>query len=727
MPQLSDPPAPTPQAASDEAARVFVSYSRKDLGFVDRLDASLRARGIETLIDRAAIEVGENWFARLRDLIARAETVLFVLSPDSVQSPICREEVAFARKLGKRFIPVVARRVEDPSVPEALAELNYVFLDDEGLYEKNVDRLVAAIRTDLAWMRRHADLGRAAEEWNAAGRPRGLLLGTGRLREAEQWIAARPANAPPPSDDTRDLIAASRRAARLWRNGLVGALAAGLVVATGLAGIAYSQRQVAERQTELATARQAEAARERDRATQALADAKQAANGLIFDIAQRLRGRGLPVTLVRDVLGQAETLMARLVDSAPGDVLLARTQGAMYVEFADTYANAGDTERQRAAAERALAIYRRLAAADPASENAQHDLELGLERLGNAQAATGDFAGALASYEQSATIARRFAERYPTNPRAQRELAVSLGKIGDLRMALGDPGRALAGYEEARVIVGRLAEAAPADAVAARDHSAALSRVGYAKWRSGDLDGALESYRLSLAISRRLADQDPADAGAARDLSFSLSAVGDIQASHDRLDDAFASYGEALAIRRRLVAQDPSSASAARNLATSLASVGHIHLGRRDLAEALALYGESLVICRRLAEQDPASVTAAADLAVAFHLVGDAELERGAVDEAEARYRDSLAIRRRLAGGNPSSAEAALRLAAVLRRLASLEAKRGNIPAACAWVDEGHAALRPFGGRAGMAQVLTVDFAWFEGRKDACRNAGTGR
>ena len=36
-------------------AKVFISYSRKDIAFADRLDTALKARGFETLIDRTDI------------------------------------------------------------------------------------------------------------------------------------------------------------------------------------------------------------------------------------------------------------------------------------------------------------------------------------------------------------------------------------------------------------------------------------------------------------------------------------------------------------------------------------------------------------------------------------------------------------------------------------------------------------------------------------------------
>ena len=40
-----------PQAGSK--ARIFISYSRKDMAFADRLEGALKTRGFEPLIDRA--------------------------------------------------------------------------------------------------------------------------------------------------------------------------------------------------------------------------------------------------------------------------------------------------------------------------------------------------------------------------------------------------------------------------------------------------------------------------------------------------------------------------------------------------------------------------------------------------------------------------------------------------------------------------------------------------
>src|SRR5262245_14198319 len=78
---------------------VFISYSRQDIAFVDRLQQALAECGIEAFVDREHIEKAEAWWARITDLITNADTITFVLSPGSVDSKICKEEIAFAERL----------------------------------------------------------------------------------------------------------------------------------------------------------------------------------------------------------------------------------------------------------------------------------------------------------------------------------------------------------------------------------------------------------------------------------------------------------------------------------------------------------------------------------------------------------------------------------------------------------------------------------------------------
>src|ERR1022692_461067 len=105
-------------------AKVFVSYSRKDMAFAQMMVAALGERGFDAFLDKTDIAPGEPWKERLAALIATADTVVFSVSPDSVASTICAWELEESTRLGKRIIPVVARRIADADAPPALGRLN---------------------------------------------------------------------------------------------------------------------------------------------------------------------------------------------------------------------------------------------------------------------------------------------------------------------------------------------------------------------------------------------------------------------------------------------------------------------------------------------------------------------------------------------------------------------------------------------------------------------------
>ena len=198
---------------SGTKVRVFISYSRKDMAFADRVEAALRTHGFETLIDREEIYAFEDWWKRIEALIGRADAVVFVLSPDSVISEVALKEVVYAASLNKRFAPIVCRRVEDSAIPGPLRRLNFIFLDDPARFDDGANRLVNALQTDIGWIRQHTEYGEAERRWSAAGRPRGLLLHSPTLDVAEYWIATHPNGAPEPTNEIQAFVAASRQGA----------------------------------------------------------------------------------------------------------------------------------------------------------------------------------------------------------------------------------------------------------------------------------------------------------------------------------------------------------------------------------------------------------------------------------------------------------------------------------------------------------------------------------
>ena len=88
----ADPDAATGESQQKSKAKVFISYSRKDMAFADRLETALKARGFEPLIDRTEIYAFEEWWTRIETLIVHSDSFVFVISPDAVASPACERE-----------------------------------------------------------------------------------------------------------------------------------------------------------------------------------------------------------------------------------------------------------------------------------------------------------------------------------------------------------------------------------------------------------------------------------------------------------------------------------------------------------------------------------------------------------------------------------------------------------------------------------------------------------
>jgi tetratricopeptide (TPR) repeat protein len=420
---------------------------------------------------------------------------------------------------------------------------------------------------------------------------------------------------------------------------------------------AVAAEQVATEQKEVAQT-------QRDRAEHNFGIAKDAADHVVFDIAQSLRHvQGMRVESVRRILAAAQAMMDQLARTAPDDLKLQRSRSAMLAEFATTYLAAGDLDQAQAAAEESLAIVRALTAGDRSNADRQYSLAVSLVTLGNVRLAAGDRAGALAAYQESLSIRREFATANPRNSVWQRALGVSLEKVGDVRLADGDRAGALAAYQEGLGIRRMLADLDPANTGWQRDLGVSLEKIGDVRLAGGDRAGAAAAYLESLKVRRKLAATDPDDAGWQRDVSISLEKIGDLRLAVGDHGGALTDYQESLAIRRQLAAIDPSNAGWQRDLSVGLNKVGDALLAKGDRTGALAVYEEGLAIRRRLAAADPANVGWQRDLSASIERVGDARRAAGDRENALAAYEESVAIRRKLAALDPGNARAQADLA----------------------------------------------------------------
>jgi tetratricopeptide (TPR) repeat protein len=291
--------------------------------------------------------------------------------------------------------------------------------------------------------------------------------------------------------------------------------------AEGAKRTAQRERDRAVTSEQVATEQRAAAQIQRDRAESNFAVAKEAADDVVFRLAQDLRSvEGMRIESIRRILDAAQTLMDKLARTAPENLQLQRSRYAMLVAFADTYLDAGDQTRASTAADESLAIIRKLSAADPTNAQWERDVSVSLYKIGNVRLAAGDRAGALAAFEESVAIIRKLSAAAPSYAEWRRDVSTNLNKVGDVRLAAGDRQGALAVYEESLAIMRSVTAANKENVAWQRDVSISFNKVGDVRLAAGDRTGALAAYEQSLAIRRKLAAADLGNAMWQADVSL---------------------------------------------------------------------------------------------------------------------------------------------------------------------------------------------------------------
>jgi WD40 repeat protein len=230
---------------------MFISYSRKDKGFVHKLLARLEDYKREIWVDEDKIPLTAEWLEEVYAGIEGADTFAFVISEDSVTSEYCILELAHAVQNNKRLAPILYRPVPDKDVPRELRRHQYIpFLEGED-FEEAFQRLVRALDTDLAWAHDHTRLLVKAKEWEAHRRDNSFLL-RGRDLDSAEALQAREEKLPAQetqeewklTDLQKDYIRASRTAATRFKQAVF-AISAFILIIVALAAYAFWQRHEA--------------------------------------------------------------------------------------------------------------------------------------------------------------------------------------------------------------------------------------------------------------------------------------------------------------------------------------------------------------------------------------------------------------------------------------------------------------------------------------------------
>jgi hypothetical protein len=164
-----------------------------------------------TWFDQETIAVGVDFQQEIHRGIEESDNFLFIISPKSIHSKYCADEVEYAQQLGKRIITVLHREVVVDELHPVLQEIQWLDFTEIKQFETNFNELVRALDIDREHVRQHRKLTQRALEWNRENQSADLLLRGNEFAIAAQWLQDAKPKKPAPTPLQQELIGASRR------------------------------------------------------------------------------------------------------------------------------------------------------------------------------------------------------------------------------------------------------------------------------------------------------------------------------------------------------------------------------------------------------------------------------------------------------------------------------------------------------------------------------------
>ncbi|NER38429.1 MAG: TIR domain-containing protein [Oscillatoria sp. SIO1A7] len=195
--------------------QVFLSYADEERGTMQKIRNSLRRESITVWTNTTDIKTGETFVEAINRGIEEADNLVYLLSPDSINSTYCQQELELALSLNKRIIPLLVRKTDPTQVPENLRSLHYIDLTDnvrEEDYRLDESELLKILLTDAAYYNEHKILLTKALKWQRQHNNPSILLRGYNLRSAETWLKVERTRAQhPPTQLQEEFIAESLR------------------------------------------------------------------------------------------------------------------------------------------------------------------------------------------------------------------------------------------------------------------------------------------------------------------------------------------------------------------------------------------------------------------------------------------------------------------------------------------------------------------------------------
>jgi hypothetical protein len=196
------------------SSEVFICYSRKDSDFARKLNDELQIFNKITWFDHENITETSNFCHEIYKGIETSDNFLFIISPDSILSEYCEDEINYAAQLNKRFIPIYYRDIDYNKIPKILAAVQWIkFGQDSNNFEPKFKNLIRTLDNDRIYIHRHTQKTQQALAWTKANKSSDRLLRGDESNIANEWLnqAIQEQKIPNPTELQKEFINASHK------------------------------------------------------------------------------------------------------------------------------------------------------------------------------------------------------------------------------------------------------------------------------------------------------------------------------------------------------------------------------------------------------------------------------------------------------------------------------------------------------------------------------------
>lgn len=510
-------------------------------------------------------------------------------------------------------------------------------------------------------------------------------------------------------------VQASRRWMRKNQSIVTGALAAAVMFAVGLGGLAVI---VSQSNSRLQKANEA-AIEARDLASEneTLADeqsrvALDALNAIVFNVQSKLKDVPAASAARRQLLRSALDGLSRVSDRIRFQEGVERNQAQALMELGDVFISIGDDpalgtalEKGTTLLEQATSMRETLLTESNGDADIKRDLcnslvklvkayelsgrseliaprldqllelseslveqEAEVENLlvlANTHQSVGDFkfmtgasADALNEFQQASSIIEGQLSNASSElrPDVVRLLAESLGRQGNTRLRLGSPEIAESDFRKCIALISDLEVDASETFGKQRLLSKFMINVGRSLFEQRKLDEALEQYKAAFLIREAAAQLDGANAQVQSELANSHSRLGEVYLHQREFEKSLASYEAARSIVLKLANADSTNTDFQLLLSQAFTNVAGAHFSMHNLEDSLKNHQRAREISEKLVLQDSNNANIVRDLAVTWLNIGLAYNRLKENEESITAFKNSIDACSRLYEIDPDDA-----------------------------------------------------------------------